>query len=230
MKRVVTAFALFAALATAAPAAAQRIDSPYRFLDHNQHAGVFAGHVAAASGRLELGPEPAIALGARWGIRVSGPFAAGVEVAYMPTTRVVRDTVFVAADSLYEAVGEASMRLLSVMGTVDFSLVGQRTWNGLRPLLTAGVGGVIDLAGTAAAEAEFEPGVRYNFGTSFAGQFGAAVEWFPSQRVSVRVDARNVLWKLGVPEAFGLTEAGRQLSRSDWEGNFALMAGLSYHF
>jgi hypothetical protein len=231
MNRILTISLLCAAWAAAAgPATAQRIDSPYRFLDHNQHAGVFAGRVDAAPGRLQLGPQPGTAFGARWGIRVSGPFSAGAEVAYMPTTRAVRDTVFIAADSVFRTVGEASMRLLSVMGTVEFAITGPRTWNNLRPFLNAGVGGVTDLAGSAAAEADFEPNVRYDFGTSFAGQFGGGVEWFPVPRVSVRLDARNLLWRLGVPEAYGLTEPGRSVPRSDWEGNFALLAGLSFHF
>jgi hypothetical protein len=230
MKHVLTAFLLLAVTAGAGPAAAQRIDSPYRFLDNSQHVGVFGGYIDATSGRIDIGPQPAPTFGARWGIRVSGPFSGGVEIGYMPTTRTVRDTVFEAADSVFREVGEANMRLLSVMGTLDFSIIGPRTWNGLRPFMSAGVGGIIDLAGRAEAEAEFESNVRYDFGTGFAGLFGAGVEWFPAQSISVRVDARNMLWKLSIPEAFGLTPRGRELPRSGWEGNFALLAGLSFHF
>lgn len=230
MKQVLTALCLLLTAGLLAPASAQRIDSPYRFLDYSQHVGAFGGHVDASTGRLDLGPRPAATFGARWGIRVSGPFSAGVEVAFMPTTRTVRDTVFVPADSMYRAVGEADVRLLSVMGTVDFSLTGPRTWNGLRPFLSAGVGGVLDLAGTAEAESEFEPNMQYDFGTSFAGMFGGGVEWYPLERVSVRFDARNTLWKLSIPEAYALTDAGFRLSRSDWESNVTLLAGLSFHF
>jgi opacity protein-like surface antigen len=217
-------------LAAAVPAAAQRIDSPYRFLDHGQHVGVYAGHVSAGAGRLELGPQPAQLFGARWALRVSGPFSVGAEVGYMPTTRTVRDTVFVAADSMFRTVGETNMNLLSLMANLHFSITGPRTWHMLRPFATLGGGAVMDLAGAAPEEAEMAAGMRYDFGTSFAGHFGAGVEWFPSQRVSVRLDARNMLWKLGIPEAFLLTEAGRNTPRSEWENNFALLAGLSFHF
>jgi opacity protein-like surface antigen len=214
----------------ASSAAAQRIDSPYRFIDTNQFAGLFAGHVAAESGRVGVGPTAGPVFGGRWAIRVSGPFSVGGEVSYMPTTRVVRDTVFVAADSVFRAIGETNMRLVSVMGNLTMSLTGPRTWHGLRPLLSAGAGAVFDLRTTLPEEEEFATNLRYRFGTSFAGHLGAGVEWFPMDRVSLRGDVRNSLWRVGVPEAFVLTEAGRGLPRSDWESNLTLTAGLSIHF
>lgn len=217
-------------LVLASAASAQRIDSPYRFLDHGQRVGVFAGQLSTAQGQLGIGPQDAPTLGARWALRVSGPFSIAVEAAYTPSTRTVRDTVFVAADSAFRAVGEADMRLLSVMGNLHFSLTGARTWNSLQPFLVLGGGVVIDMAGSPAVETEIPATARYDFGTSFAGQFGGGVEWFPSQRVSLRVDARNLIWRLSVPELFVQTPAGRQLQRSEWENNLALTAGLSFHF
>jgi hypothetical protein len=214
----------------AVPADAQRIDSPYRFVDQSQHAGIFAGYVDADPGRVGAGPMPGPVFGGRWAIRVSGPFSVGGEVGYMPTTRMVRDTVFVAADSVFRAIGETDMHLVSVMGNLTFSVTGPRTWHGLRPLLSAGAGAVFDLRTTLPEEEEFAANVRYRYGTSFAGQFGAGVEWFPMDRISLRGDARNVLWRVGVPEAFLLTAAGRGLPRSQWEGNLTLTAGLSIHF
>jgi hypothetical protein len=211
-------------------AAAQRIDSPYRFQDHGQRVGVYGGQISTSEGQLGVGPQSAPTLGARWALRVSGPFSIGVEAGYTPATRTVRDTVFNPADSVFRAVGEADMHLLTVMGVLHFSLTGARTWNALQPFIELGGGAAIDLAGSTALEAELPPNARYDFGTSFAGQFGAGVAWFPTQRLSVRVDARNVIWRLSVPEAFVLTAAGRTLERSQWENNFALAAGLSIHF
>jgi hypothetical protein len=232
MKSVVKAVTFCAvwAVAAAAPAAAQRIDSPYRFLDHGQYVGVFAGHVDAAEGALQLGPQPAQMFGARWALRVSGPFSVSAELGYMPTTRMVRDTVFVPAEEAFREIGEADMHMLSVMALLKLSLTGARTWNNLRPFAVAGAGAVIDLAGSPAVEEEMMANVRYDFGTSFAGTFGGGVEWFPTQRVSVRADARNLLWRLGIPEAYLLTEAGQGLGRSNWESNLALTAGVSFHF
>ncbi|HSJ23299.1 MAG TPA: outer membrane beta-barrel protein [Longimicrobiales bacterium] len=214
----------------AAPAAAQRIDSPYRFIDASQHAGLFAGYVDASPGRVGLGPQPGPVVGGRWGIRISGPFTVGAEVAYIPTTRAVRDTVFDADEGAFRELGEADMRLLTAMANLTFSLTGPRTWNGLRPLLSAGAGAAFDLAGRSSLDDELPGGQRYRFGTSFAGQFGAGVEWFALDRVSVRADARNALWRISNPEAFRLTEEGRTIPRSQWESNLTLTAGLSIHF
>lgn len=231
MKKILAAVVVALAFGGSS-ASAQRIDSPYRFLEHGQFVGVYAGHVWTPEGRLALGPESAMTAGVRWALRVSGPFAISADAGYTPTTRPVRDTAFVAADSAYALVGEADVKLLTVMANLRISLMGARTWHGLHPFLELGGGAAVDLAGTAPAESELPADVRWDFGTSFAGQAGAGIEWFPSQRVSIRADARNVLWKLKVPEAFQFAETarGRRVAGSEWENNFSLSAGLSFHF
>jgi hypothetical protein len=217
----------------ASTAAGQQIRSPYRFIDTSQFGGVAGAQVLTARGRLLTGPEDAPMALARWGMRISGPFAVGAQVGYMQSTRAVRDTVFVTPDSMYRELGEADFKLLTVLGNLRFNVTGGRTWNGLQPFALLGVGAAIDLAGTAVADTLVQPAdARFDFGTSFAGQIGAGVEWFPAERFSARVDAHNVLWKLKVPEAFGRTERGRNLKfpSSEWEQNFVLSAGLSFHF
>jgi hypothetical protein len=217
-------------LFVASPLHAQRIDSPYRFLDHGQHVGLFGGYIAADEGVLGIGPEAGPALGARWALRVSGPFSVGAEVAFMPTKRTVRDTVFVAADSMFRSIGEADMSLLTVMGNLRVNLTGARTWNSIQPFVLLGAGVALNLAGETAQEAELDPTQRFDFGTSFAGQFGAGADWFPTSRVSLSLDARNMLWKLNAPDAFRLTENGRRFAGSEWEQNLAVTVGLSFHF
>jgi opacity protein-like surface antigen len=232
MKHAYAALALPVVLAVlaAAPVAGQRIDSPYRFVGTSQHAGLFAGQLSASAGRLDMGPQPGPTFGARWGIRVSGPLAVGLEVGYTPTQRTVRDTVFVAADSSFRALGDADMRLLSFMGQVRFNITGARTWHGLQPFVGLGAGAVFDRGERRAFDENLTEQSRYNFGTTFAAQVGAGVEWFATERLAARIDARNMMWKLGIPDAFLLTEHGRTLSASDWENNFILSAGLSLHF
>lgn len=214
----------------AQPASAQRIDSPYRFLDHSQFLGGFGGYTWLSDGRIGLGPEPAPLLGVGWSIRVSGPFAVALDIGYMPTTRVVRDTAFVAADSTFQQTGESDVRLVTAMANLRFNLTGARTWHGVQPFALLGAGAAVDFGGGSAADLALQPNMRFDMGTSFAGQLGAGIDWFPSSRVSIRLDARNMLWKLDVPEAFRLTDAGRELPGSEWEQNFALAAGLSIHF
>jgi opacity protein-like surface antigen len=211
-------------------AAAQRIDSPYRFLDHRQHLGVYAGAQSAAEGLLGLGPQASPTFGARWSIRLSGPLALGADLSFTPAQRTVRDTVFVAEDSVFRALGDVDMQILALMGDVRFNITGPRTWHGLQPFVGLGVGVARDMSGRTELEDELEPGIRFSFGTSFAGQFGAGVDWFPVERLSLRIDARNRIWRIRAPETFGLTEAGRTTGRATWENSALLSAGVSYHF
>jgi hypothetical protein len=227
--RVGLVLVLLACLTSAA--AGQQIRSPFRFIDTSQFVGVWGGQVSATRGRLGTGPDDAPMAGVRWGIRVSGPFTIGAELGYMPSTRIVRDTVFVAEDSVYRALGEADINLLTALANVRFNVTGARTWHNLQPFARFGAGAAIDVAGTAVADTLVQPAdARFDFGTSFAGQIGAGVEWFPSSAFSARIDVHSVLWKLKVPEAFGRTERGARLPRSEWEQNFVLSAGLSFHF
>lgn len=232
MKRIAAAFLILSAAAVVLPAAvaAQSLDTPYRFLDYSQSAGPFGGYIWATDGRIGAGPLDAPVFGASWGIRVSGPFTFTAEVGYAPTTRIVRDTAFVEADSTWTEVGEADMNLLIGMGNLRFNITGNRSWNSIQPYLLLGGGVVTDLSGTSDVESDLEGNVRFDFGTSFAGQLGAGIDWFPTSRVSVRLGARNLLWKLSVPEAFVLTEAGRALPRSQWEQNYVATAGVFIHF
>ncbi|MEX0907794.1 MAG: hypothetical protein WD054_05645, partial [Gemmatimonadota bacterium] len=158
------------------------------------------------------------------------PFLAGVELGFAPANRTVRDTTFMQADSVFTPLGEADMNLLLAFANLRFNVTGTRTWHSLQPFMVIGLGAAVDLAGASELDADVPGNARFDYGTSFAGQLGAGVEWFPSTRIGVRLDARNVLWKLEVPEAFLLTEHGRTLPASEWEQNYLVSAGISVHF
>lgn len=222
---------LLVVLAVALPcteAASQTIRSPYRFLETSQAIGGTAGYVFTSKGALELGPKSAAYFGGRYGIRISGPFSAEAEVAFMPSTRMVWDTV--AGDTTREAIGEADMSLLIAKAGLRFNLTGPRTWHSLQPFLLVGGGIAVDIAGDAAAEEDLPADIRLDFGTSFAGHIGGGVEWFLSDGMSLRVDARNVLWKLNTPTGFLANDRGRLLPGDEWTQNFLLSAGLAIHF
>lgn len=216
-------------LLLAAPAAGQQIDSPYRFVERNQSLGVFAGYAITGKGPLELGMDDAPAFGARYRIHVSGPFRLEAELMLMPGTRMVLDTTFT-ADSARVVVGEASTRLLAGMATLRFDITGPRTWHGLQPFLLFGGGLIADLAGASEVEGDLPENVRFDIGTGFAGQIGGGLEWYLSQGASLRVDARNVLWKVKNPTAFRIQESGRTLSDDQWTQNFVATVGFAIHF
>jgi hypothetical protein len=220
--------AISAATVPCTEAASQTIPSAYRFLETSQSIGVTGGYVFTNEGALDLGPAAAAYFGGRYGIRISGPFSAEGEIAFLPTTRMVWDTV--AGDTTREVVGEADMSLLIAKAGLRFNLTGPRTWRSLQPFLLVGGGIAIDIAGDASAEEELPEDLRLDFGTSFAGHLGGGVEWFLSDGLSLRVDARNVLWKLNTPTGFLANDRGRLLPGDEWTQNFLLSAGISIHF
>jgi hypothetical protein len=141
---------------------------------------------------------------------------------------MVRDTV--PADTALTTVGEADLTLGLARGALRFNLTGPRTVHSLQPFVLFGVGVAVDFAGESADEGGLPEDVRFDFGTSFAGELGGGIEWFLGERAALRVDARNLLWKLETPTPFLLGERALLLTDSEWAQNFYITAGFSVRF
>jgi hypothetical protein len=218
-------------LGSASQAAGQRIDTPYRFFEQRQATGLFAGHISTDKGTIGLGPESGSAFGGRYHIRLGGPFFLEAEALYLPTTRAVLDTVVV--DSAFQSVGEADMGLVTGLVSLRFHITGQRTWHRLLPFLLAGAGISTEVEDDDTADEDIDSEFRYDFGTTFAGQIGGGIEWFPAERLAVRFDARSVLWQIKAPEGLllrGQQEFDRPLPQDEWVNNLTFSVGLSFHF
>lgn len=215
-----------------AAAHAQRIDSPYRFVESAQSVGPFVGYLSTGQNERELGPQSATVFGARYGIRISGPFRAEGTIGYVPTTRDIFAVDSLAADSTDRAlIGEADVSLLFANAALRFDITGPRTWYRLQPFLLAGGGVAIDFASlTELEEEELPVDDRFDFGTSFAGELGAGIEWFLSDRLSMRAELRDHFWKLMTPAGFGNAPHGDDLPEDAWISNWSVSAGLSLHF
>ena len=207
--------------------AAQDIDSPYRFVDPGQQVNVFAGAIQSDRGTLDLGPEPDAAYGIRYGIRLTGPFSVEGAATLFPTSRMVRDTVVGGGDTTLVSTGIETDLLIGI-ATADlrFDLTGPRTWNRLMPFALLGLGGAFVLSDDEAADTDVNSNIRYDFGTRLVGELGAGVEWFPTEQFTVRLDARNMLWKIKSP--VGLQTIGAPID--EWVQNFLLSAGVSFRF
>lgn len=210
-----------------APVGAQTITSPYRFLDYRHSAGVLGGYIATDAGRLDLGPESSPVVGARYTFRLGGALSLEAQATLIPTTREVFDTV--AINEPLQRVGEADLTILSTMAALRFNVTGPRTWYGFQPYLLGGLGFAFELSGTAPAEVRILPDARFDFGTRFAGQVGAGVEWFAARRLSIFADARDVFWKLKFPAGIRRQDEGK-LPADEWVQNFQFQLGAAYHF
>lgn len=215
-------------LAFTVPADAQRISSPYRFLDPSQEIGGFVAQIWPDEGSIGLGATKGAAYGGRYSIRIGGPFAVAVEGIYFPTEHAVLDSVVV--DSAFQRISSAEQSLVIATAALRFNLTGPRTWHGVQPFVEFG-GGVVIETSTDTEEIEKAPNeARFDFGTSFAGKLGAGIAWLPSQHFAIRVDGRNLLWKVKTPAALTRGNIGRAVPTDEWLQNFTVSAGLSILF
>lgn len=230
MRRSLLVWPVLLSAAASSGLAAQRIDSPYRFVEHGQGAGLYGGMMWPSEGRIGLGPQSAAGAGVRYGIAVSGPISVELDLFFSPTTRAIGDTILTLPDSLPTMRGDGNMKMLVGMGSIRFNLTGGRTWHGLQPFAVFGGGLATDVAPKPALQDSVPATARFDFGTSFAGQLGAGLEWYPTARWSLRLDARNVLWKLKYPPAFQRVQGSRPVPADEWESNKIVSVGLSMHF
>ena len=207
---------------------AQRISSPYEFVEETQAVGLFAGWVLADPGALELGGIDGPAFGVRYGIRVSGPFTIEGEAAYLSLSRAVVDTALVLPDSTFAVVDTAGQSLVLLNAALRFDLTGSRTWRGLMPYVTALAGAAVDVGGDDPADQAVPVEARFDFGTSFSGGLGAGVEWFATPRLTIRADGRNMLWKVTTPEP--LLGIDQQAPEEEWVQNIIISLGASVRF
>lgn len=210
------------------PASGQTIQSPYKFIERSQSGGLWVGMVKSGGSTIGLHPKDGLIGGVRYAIRLSGPFTADVEAGYLQSTRTVVDTVVV--DSAFQTTGEADVGLALVNAALRFNLTGSRTWHGLQPYLVFGAGVAADLLGEQADDEKVAADVRFSFGTSFAGHLGGGIEWFATDRLTLRLDARNALWKVETPAAFPRSRLAARIPADEWVQNGIFSLGLAFHF
>ena len=220
--------AVAALFAAALPAQSQRITSPYRFLDAGQEIGPVATYVWAGDPAVGLGAKSGPAFGGRYGIRLGGAFMIAVEAAYFPTEHAVLDSVVV--DSAFQQIGTADQTLLIATAALRFNITGPRTWHGLQPFVAFGAGAVIETSHDKEAANLAPVEARFDFGTSFAGTLGGGIAWLPSRHLAIRLDGRNLLWKVTTPAALRRGDLGLTMPDDEWVQNFTASAGVSILF
>jgi hypothetical protein len=221
-------FALLLLCAVAQSLTAQSIKSPYQFIEPSQSGGVWFGQVKSGTSTVGLQPNDGTMAGLRYTIRFSGPFTGEVEAGYLMSTRTVVDTVVV--DSAFQSAGEADAGVLLVTGALRFNLTGARTWHRLQPFLVFGGGVAVDVLGESGDDDKVAADARFDFGTSFAGHLGGGIEWFATDRLTLRLDARNALWKVTTPAAFSRSGLAARIPADEWVQNGLFSLGIAFHF
>lgn len=226
-----TALAALAAHVLPATAVAQvgslPENSPFRDLEYRQELSAFTGWFAASKDPAGVAPRSGPLLGARYDVRIGGPaqFTARLATAFSER-RVINPSRSGAAREL--GIREQGLFMGDVGITVN--LTGQKSWRALVPYTQFGAGIASDFKGR-------DPG-GYQFGTTFAFNFGGGVRWVPRDRWQVRADVADWLYQIQYPETYYVptTVGGSDAilratdAKSVWKHNFALTIGGSYSF
>jgi opacity protein-like surface antigen len=167
-------------------------------------------------------------LGLRYDFGLSGPFVLEATLGWLTSTRALQDTV--PGDTTRMTVGDVDFRAISAEVALRFDITGPRTWHGLLPYVLLGVGFTNDRAAESSTQQALPADVRFNFGTRFTATMGGGIEWLPVSRLGLRVDVRNMLWKLKSPSAFLFGDRALSLPSNQWTQNVAFTAGLSLRF
>jgi len=238
MKRTLrAALPALAALLVAAAGSAQTVPSSYRYIQNGKSLNFYGGWLQTDpdlampdSQSAELGPQPAPMFGVRAAIRVGGPLSIEGSLGLSPTERKLFDANVNADSSVVvpEETGEVSSELLVLAEFgLRFHLTGDRTFRGFAPFVLASGGLAAMLGGTTEAEEDITPGRRFDFGPALAVGTGAGVDYFVSDRLSLRGELTYRLWRLSAPD--GMLPSGTR-GRSEWSGNGGASLGVGFHF
>lgn len=211
-----------------AAAAAQRIPSPYRFIEQRQDLGVLASWVSTDRGTARLGPKSGAAAGLQYTLRISDPLAISARAVYFPTERDVIDTVRVDGALRTRVEDQAGLDLLLFTARFQFTLTGARTWHRIAPHVVAGIGYAFALSEETDAPT-LDPGVRYEFGHHFTAHVGLGASVFLSSRWALRLALLDHLWTIAPPPGLRNLELDPLPPDREWTHNAELSAGL-YRF
>lgn len=225
MRKALFVLAVLMLAGFASDARAQTVPSVYEYIETRHAFGLFGGYVELDDGSRDLGPGPAPLFGARYGIRLAGPLLGGLELGFAPTTRTLYDRPNPNSTDLL-AIGEDDMVIMAADAELRFVLTGERTWRRLAPYIVAAGGLALDLTPGSATEEGLEANQLYRFGPTFAARGGAGTELFLTDRISIRAEFRDNLWRLNYP--VGLT--GLQEEQTEWRHNFGVTIGSSFNF
>ena len=228
--------AVAATLMAQNPATAQRISSPYQFIEQKMDLGVFGAYIFSDPGSVNLGPQPGPMAGVQYGLTLTGPIQLNPYIAYWPTTREIIDP---STESGWQSIGSTDLPIIMLGLRMKLGLTGQRTWHRLTPQIIAGVGLAFDTSqepncvlDRETPQCQLTPEERYRFGNTFMIQVGFGTAWMWSERLGARFSIEDYLWRITSPSAF--RDPANNLDpappEKQWTNNFELSVGISYWF
>lgn len=191
--------------------------SPYRDIRVSHSLILGGGYLRGSGGKIGAGPSEGPIAGLRYSIYLGGPFEAVIGAAGASLLRPIYSNG-IPSDTVRQEVLVADAGL-------GFLLTGRKTWRGLAPYFGATLG---------AAFGESVPEDTTGFAFRRRFQFGphVGVRWYPSQALSVRLELRDILWRLVYPRSFFVNPPNDPLldasidSQREWTHNPALTLSI----
>lgn len=228
----------FVLLAT--PAAAQvghlPSSSPYQDILHGRMLTALYSDIGGSGGKAGVGPHNGTAWGGRFDIRISAPLQFGLSFARAQLERFV-----VSADDSVATrkKGPVDQDLTMIEGTLQLNLTGKKTWHHLAPFIAGSVGWTrgSDLPASVVDSSGFK------FGSKLYLVPAVGVRAYLGQSLFLRLEARQLFWKLDYPSSY-IQEPAAQPStnpdkpnaviadgkRTEWDGGREFRVGLGFAF
>lgn len=227
---------VLALLLASGPVAAQvghpPAKSPYRDILHGSSWSLIYGHLGGDGGKLGIGPHGGPTYGVRYDFRMSGFIQAGLSATYMDLERLIVDADDTPATRVK---GPVAQSVVSIEGALQLNITGAKTWHGLQPFLTGGLG--YALSSTTRSDTS-----GFKFGNRFSISPGIGLRFYPTSRLHVRVEARQHFWKLKYPAAYEDEPADvtgavgnpdaviTDKKLNEWANGWWIMGGIGFSF
>ena len=227
MNRVLLAFAI---TLVGVPAAAQ-VDvgyppprSPFRDLEYRHELTLFGGYYMAAKDPAGAAPTSAPMEGLRYELVVGGPAQLVFRLARVNSERNVINPLEPRAT---RNLGVQSWPIYLTDLGFSLNLTGQRSWHGVVPVISGGIG----LASDLDKQDDDDP---FNLGTTFAFSLGAGLRIVPGGRFQLRADAGTWMYEYEYPSTYYATTSDnttvldQKQAKKFWKKNLGLTLGASY--
>lgn len=201
--------------------------SPYRTLRYGQFIGVTGGAFRGNGGQIGVAPHHGSTIGLRYDFLGSGTISIGLAATYEDLQRFI---VNPAKPLETGRSGPVKQTTGFLEGILQFNLTGGKTWRGIAPYISAGLGLVVAQPTSADSSA-------FKFRTKAALTPGIGARIFLSDRLFLRVEARSTFWQASYPATFRapptsdpskppvITGSGKEWITSGW-----YTVGVAYAF
>ncbi len=227
--------------ALAAPLTAQvghdPASSPYRDIPNGKTITFLVGDIGGDGGKLGVGPHNGRSYGGRVDLRISGPVQFGLGFSQANLERLV-----VSADDSVatRTKGPFKQTLTMLEASLQFNVTGRKSWHRLAPYLSGTLGWANSSSLPAGA---IRDSSGFDFGSKIYLAPAIGVRIILTNHLQLRLDARQLFWKLKYPASYTQDPAAEPSPNGDlanavlpdgkreqWSGARELRAGLGFSF